>query len=133
MEFNTNKTDQTYTLNREPVLIGDCDDDSNAYCCLSDIGLTTAQFEQNMIEDFKKMAVSTYNYGGFWIGRYETSLSDSSSTAEGKDGTMQSKRNMKSLKASSKRGNGHYYRWYGLYDKQKTQKANYSTHMYWRM
>ena len=68
----------------------------------------------NMQEDYKNMATSVAKYGGFYVGRYETSLSNATST-ESKDGNIQSKPGVMPTSA----GNSATSRWYGLYSKQK--------------
>ena len=60
------------------------------------------------------MATSVAKYGGFYVGRYETSLSNATST-ESKDGNIQSKPGVMPTSA----GNSATSRWYGLYSKQK--------------
>ena len=130
--FDASKTDQTYIKNsgrREPDLVTKDDTDSESY--LKEIGLTVAQFEKDMLTDFKKMAVSTYDHGGFWIGRYETSLTGTGSSQN--EGNIQSKKIKIPITVSNNRRDGSSYRWYGLYDKEKTETTNYSTHMFWRM
>ena len=74
------------------------------------IGLTPA----TMQEDYKSMAASVAKYGGFYIGRYETSLSNANST-ESKDGNIQSKPGVMPTSV----GNSATSSWYGLYSKQK--------------
>ncbi len=70
---------------------------------------------ESMKADYKKMATSVAKYGGFYVGRYETSLSNSNST-EAKDGNAQSKSGVIPTSAN----NSATYRWYGLYQAQKT-------------
>ena len=73
-------------------------------------------------EDFKAYMQDEYNAiigsikikGGFYIGRYESSLSDSTNTTSATTGDIQSKRNVMPTNAS----NAGTYRWYGLYAKQ---------------
>ncbi|MEI3356677.1 MAG: hypothetical protein V8R81_06670 [Clostridia bacterium] len=68
-----------------------------------------------MQTNYKNMATSVAKYGGFYVGRYETSLSNSNST-EAKDGNAQSKSGVIPTSAN----NSATYRWYGLYQAQKT-------------
>ena len=73
-------------------------------------------------DDFKKYMQDEYNAiigsikikGGFYIGRYESSLSGSTETEVATEGDIQSKRNVMPTSA----GNAGTYRWYGLYAKQ---------------
>ena len=67
-----------------------------------------------MQEDYKSMAASVAKYGGFYVGRYETSLSNASST-QANDGDVQSKPGVIPTSAE----NSATYSWYGLYSKQK--------------
>ena len=75
-------------------------------------------------EDFKNYMQIEYNNiinsiktnGGFYIGRYESSLSSSNATTDGATGTIQSKRNVLPAGANNTET---AYRWYGLYAKQK--------------
>ena len=59
------------------------------------------------------MATSVAKYGGFYVGRYETSLSNATET-EAKDGNAQSKQGVMPTSGS----NSETYIWYGLYSKQ---------------
>ena len=67
----------------------------------------------NMQEDYKNMATSVAKYGGFYVGRYETSLSNATST-ESKDGNIQSKPGVMPTSAENSATSS----WYGLYSKQ---------------
>ena len=73
---------------------------------------------ESLKEDYKNMATSAAKYGGFYVGRYETSLSNATST-EAKDGTAQSKQGVIPTSA----GNSATIRWYGLY---KIQEKTYT-------
>ena len=101
----------TYNANsglREPAYFKDTGvGDASKY---NTIGLTPA----TMQEDYKSMAASVAKYGGFYVGRYETSLSNASST-QANDGDVQSKSGVIPTSAE----NSATYRWYGLYSKQK--------------
>ena len=71
-------------------------------------------------EDYKKMAISVAKYKGFYIGRYETSLLDATSSSVGKNEMVQSKPGVIPTSAN----NSATYRWYGLYKSQnKTYKG----------
>ena len=63
--------------------------------------------------DYKNMATSVAKYGGFYVGRYETSLSNATAT-EAKDGNVQSKQGVIPTSAE----NTETSTWYGLYNKQ---------------
>ena len=68
-----------------------------------------------MQEDYKNMIKSVAKYGGFYVGRYETSLSDATASSAGTGGTVQSKQGV--IPTSAK--NSTTSSWYGLYSKQK--------------
>ena len=68
-----------------------------------------------MQEDYKNMAVSVAKYGGFYVGRYETSLSDATASYAGTKENVQSKPGVMPTSA----GNSATSSWYGLYSKQK--------------
>ena len=108
-KFGTvNKTYSADSRLREPAYLKDTDyGDASRF---NTIGLTLS----NMQEDYKNMATSVAKYGGFYIGRYETSLSNATST-ESKDGNIQSKPGVMPTSA----GNSATSSWYGLYSKQK--------------
>ena len=71
-------------------------------------GYSTEENEYNTMRD------QVLKYGGFYIGRYETSLSNATLT-ESKDGNIQSKPGVMPTSA----GNSATSSWYGLYSKQK--------------
>ena len=103
-----NKTYSADSRLREPAYLKDTDyGDASRF---NTIGLTLS----NMQEDYKNMVTSVAKYGGFYIGRYETSLSNATST-ESKDGNVQSKQGVMPTSA----GNSATSSWYGLYSKQK--------------
>ena len=68
---------------------------------------------EDLKNDYKNMVTSVAKYGGFFVGRYETSLSNATET-EAKDGEVQSKAGVIPTAAN----NSATYRWYGLYNKQ---------------
>ena len=109
-EFGTENT--TYNANdglREPAYLKDTDyGDASKY---NTIGLTLA----TMQEDYKNMSVSVAKYGGFYVGRYETSLSDATASYAGTKENVQSKPGVMPTSA----GNSATSSWYGLYSKQK--------------
>ena len=108
-KFGTeNKTYSADSRLREPAYLKDTDyGDASKY---NTIGLTLS----NMQEDYKNMVTSVAKYGGFYIGRYETSLSNATST-ESKDGNIQSKPGVVPTSAENSATSS----WYGLYSKQK--------------
>ena len=65
---------------------------------------------ESLENDYIKMITSVAKYGGFYVGRYETSLSNATST-EAKDGKAQSKSGVIPTSA----GNDVTSMWYGLY------------------
>ena len=68
--------------------------------------------------DYKNMAASVAKYSGFYVGRYETSLSNATKN-EAKDGTAQSKSGVIPTSAN----NVATLKWYGLY---KIQNKTYT-------
>ena len=75
------------------------------------IGLTP----QILQDEYNVIIKSIQEKGGFYIGRYESSLSGSTNTEEATTGNIQSKRNVMPTSANNSGTN----RWYGLYAKQK--------------
>ena len=88
---------------REPDILPVYDNDSENY--LSGIGLTQATFKKEMQENYNAMIESVSKYGGFFVGRYETSI-DSTKTVASKEATPMSAATNNQM-------------WYGMYDKQK--------------
>ena len=111
----TDNADTTYSNAsfREPAYLENTEygDESNN----NTIGLTLSAMQ----EDYKNMATSVAKYGGFYVGRYETSLSDATASSAGTNGTVQSKQG---VIPSSANDTG-TYTWYGLYDKQNKKYA----------
>ena len=106
----SSKREYSDTGYREPAYLtdstyGDANSEYNT------IGLTpqTLQDEYNAIID------SIKTKGGFYIGRYESSLSGSTKDTMSTTGNIQSKRDIMPTSAN----NSGTYRWYGLYAKQK--------------
>ena len=88
------------------------DADSNFYSTIlgytssSHINTGTMDFRKDMQNDYNEMVESVSKYGGFYIGRYETSI----------DGeTVASKVGMTPMSGATDSGNT----WYGMYKKQK--------------
>ena len=77
------------------------------------IGLTLSEMQEN----YKNMATSVAKYGGFYVGRYETSLSDSNKNSAGTNGVAQSKQGVIPIST------GDTMIWYGLY---KIQNKTYT-------
>ena len=117
--FNENIATQVYTPNsgiREPDLVTDYDNDTQTY--LQAIGLTQEQFKNQMQNDFEEMALSVAKNGGFYIGRYETSMNDATAESVSESGASQivaSKGGVMPVSAEYKD-----QRWYGLYDKERS-------------
>ncbi|MEI3356038.1 MAG: hypothetical protein V8R81_03015 [Clostridia bacterium] len=108
--FGTENT--TYNADsglREPAYLTDSmwGDASNS----NTIGLTLWDIQR----DYKNMPISVAKYGGFYVGRYETSLSNATSS-QANDGNPQSKPKV----IPSSAANSATSSWYGLYSKQKT-------------
>ena len=128
--FTGDTPNTTYNANsgfREPAVVtgnssgtgNDYDNDAETYLSIINEKLGTSyssssEFLTDMKTDFYNMAKSVEKYGGFYIGRFEISKSDSD--------TAQSKRNSIALTGSSSSAN----RWYGLYayGKKYTNPAN---------
>ena len=69
---------------------------------------------QTLKNNYKKMVTSVAKYNGFYIGRYETSLSDATSTSAGNSQNAQSKPGVIPTFSS----NDSSSMWYGLYKVQ---------------
>ena len=106
-----NSANTTYNANsglREPAYLTNSSyADGSSY---NTIGLQLS----DMQTDYKNMAMNVARYGGFYVGRYETSLSDANESSAGTTGTAQSKQGVMPTSA----GNSATSRWYGLYSKQ---------------
>lgn len=102
---------------KEPALVKDYDNQEIYY---RQAGYNSADEMLNGLKsEYKEMAESVAKYRGFYIGRYESSLSDAGKTAtasEGTNGTIQSKLGYRPTSAS----NSATSMWYGLYKKHKT-------------
>ena len=114
--FNQNLTTQIYTQNsglREPDLVS-YDSDTQ----LGGIGLTKEQFKNQMQSDFEEMVLSVAKNGGFYIGRYETSMNDATAESASASGTSEivaSKEGVMPVAADY-----NLQMWYGLYDKERS-------------
>ncbi len=96
---------------REPATLSSYDTDLQSY--LSGIDLTETTFETELKTEYNKMITSVMKYGGFYVGRYETSLSEN---------TIASVAGVTPMSAAT---NGQM--WYGMYDKQKNFSGTEST------
>ena len=76
--------------------------------------INSGDFKKYMQDEYNAIIGSIKIKGGFYIGRYESSLSGSTETEVATEGDIQSKRNVMPTNAS----NAGTYRWYGLYAKQ---------------
>ena len=102
-KFGTeNKTYNADSGLREPAIVKDYDNDDSC----NTIGVTLSEMREN----YKNMATSVAKYGGFYVGRYETSLSDATASS-----AVQSKQGV--IPTSAR--NSTTSMWYGLYSKQK--------------
>lgn len=77
---------------------------------LSDINTMRTQFLDQMQSDFDAMVTSVNEKGGFYLGRYETSIREQDSVI-----ITQSKPGVTSMTGAIASGN----RWYGMYEKQR--------------
>ena len=101
-----------YNGMKEPVYLTDSKSaDESDY---NKIGLTLSEMQEN----YKNMASSVAKYNGFYVGRYETSLSNATTT-DAKDGNAQSKQGVIPTSAA----NSVTLMWYGLY---KIQNKTYT-------
>ena len=120
----TTSEKRTYSDNdyREPDVVtgsGSSYDNSSTYLeKMNDILETnftnSEDFKAYMQDEYNAIIGSIKIKGGFYIGRYESSLSGSTETEVATEGDIQSKRNVMPTNAS----NAGTYRWYGLYAKQ---------------
>ena len=106
-----NSANTTYNANsglREPAYLTNSSyADGSSY---NTIGLQLSEMQTN----YKNMATSVAKYGGFYVGRYETSLSDANASSAGTTGTAQSKQGVIPTSVN----NSATSMWYGLYSKQ---------------
>ena len=98
--LSTQKWDTT--SNREPDFVTDYDNNSRY-----NNGVISLDGENGIKSEFLKMATSVAKYGGFWVGRYESSLVSS------KTRQLAGQTSMNESQDTSKM-------WYGLYTKQKS-------------
>ena len=101
---------------REPAIVtGNSDGTGTEYDndTANNNGLFTLSSLKN---DYKAMVISVKKNGGFYIGRYETSLSTATESDAGTSGTACSKAGVIPTAAN----NQVTYKWYGLYSISKT-------------
>ena len=116
--FDETLTTQTYTQNsgiREQDLV---DYDRKPWDYLQQIGLTQEGFENQIQSDFEEMALSVKKNGGFYIGRYETSMNDATKSLVSASGTSEIVSSKKGVRPVS--ANYNSQKWYGLYDKERS-------------
>ena len=115
---NFGTVNTTYDENsglREPVVVtgNGTEYDAQYY---SNAGFSSlADMKNGLKNEYKEMATSVAKYKGFYIGRYESSLSTATESSAGNSGTIQSKRGVLPIAASNSIVN----MWYGLYKIQK--------------
>ena len=80
---------------------------------------SATEFGQYMNEQYTNMITSVKEYGGFYIGRYETSLTT---------GVVESKINKEpmDLRAGTETSSNYGNLWYGMYNKQDSLKNTYN-------
>ena len=93
---------------REPAILSRFDNNTTDY---NTIGLKL----EDLKNEYREMAKSVAKYKGFYVGRYETSLNDATTTSSGTSGNVQSKQGVMPVTTS----NSATSTWYGLYDKSK--------------
>ena len=109
---------QGTTYNREPSLIEE--DSNNQYYNTIlgyDVKTGVTDFGNDMQKDYNAMIESVKTYGGFYVGRYETSINGA---------TVASIAGVEPMSADTDSGN----MWYGMYKKQKdyaSSNANLSS------
>ena len=117
--FNKDLTSQTYNANsglREPAIVtgnssgtGTNYDNSTSY----NNGLFTLD---SLKSEYREMALSVAKYGGFYIGRYETSIDSTTGVASKKSPVETGDTAIMPMSADTTSGD----KWYGMYSKQKT-------------
>ena len=105
-------------LYREPDIVEDYDNEptylEEMNLILGTNFINLGDFKEYMQKEYNAIIESIKTKGGFYIGRYESSLSDSTNAEAKTEGDIQSKGNIMPTDAS----NIGTYRWYGLYAKQ---------------
>ena len=103
---------------REPDIVGNYDNEPTYLEEMNPIlgtnFINSDDFKEYMQKEYNAIIESIKTKGGFYIGRYESSLSDSTKKEAATTGDIQSKRDV--MPTSAK--NSGTYRWYGLYAKQ---------------
>lgn len=89
---------------------------------------STTDMLESLKAEYKIMAESIAKNGGFYVGRYETSLSDATESSPGSTGVVQSKKDVIPTSAN----NTATSMWYGLYKAQKgLTNTHYGSSMIW--
>ncbi len=101
-EIMTGCTATDFNGNREPAYLSGTDFDDNS---TNNPGYFN---ETSLKNEYKEMIESVEEYGGFYVGRYETSLTEDKSNVASKGGETP-------MSSATDSGN----RWYGMYNKQK--------------
>ena len=113
------KIDYSDNYYREPDIVKSYDNNPTYLKEMNDILGTnftnSDNFKEYMQKEYNEIIGSIKIKGGFYIGRYESSLSNSTKEEAATTEDIQSKRNVMPTSA----GNSETYRWYGLYAKQK--------------
>ena len=107
--FDSTLKTQTYTKDsglREPDFVTDYDTDNNL------------EIVSNIEKEFKKMALSVAKYGGFYVSRYEMSLTNENKPVS-KNASIE-ENNITTVNA----GEASLKNWYGLYSKAKEYNTN---------
>ncbi len=107
--FDSTLKTQTYTKDsglREPDFVTDYDTDNNL------------EIVSNIENEFKKMALSVAKYGGFYVSRYEMSLTNENKPVS-KNASIE-ENNITTVNA----GEASLKNWYGLYSKAKEYNTN---------
>ena len=118
---------------REPDIVTNYDGNTEYLTIMNNIlGTSFAKaddFKTYMQEEYNAIIGSIKTKGGFYVGRYESSLSGSTEDTMSATGNIQSKRNVMPTSANNSGTN----RWYGLYAKQKeyatVMNSSYQTNM----
>ena len=119
---------------REPaVVIGNGSEYDAQY--YSNAGFSSlSDMENGLKQEYNNMATSVAKYKGFYVGRYESSLSTATETENGSGGTIQSKKGVMPISADTETTN----MWYGLYkiqkeysDSEKLKVSNIGSSMIW--
>lgn len=108
----------TMYTDREPDIISDYDEGAN-----DTVGITAS----NLQNEYNMMVSSVAQYGGFYVGRFETGL-----TSDGKAVSKNANVNSSTVTTAAA-GNSLSNTWYGLYriEKEYSQSGNVKSTMIW--